>query len=196
MRRSSCLLVLLALGWLAGSCEPLNAAPVQPILAPVHRPVATPWLGLSRHAGLIFAGRVLRVRRLPARELREVETVEVSFHVDQAVRGVRTGQVLTIREWAGLWVAQPRYRVGERLVVFLYPPSRLGLTSPINETTARFAVDEAGRVRFTPVQRAWLGNEEWRGAGNQSSEKQVSGRAGISLNEFVRQIREVTGERP
>lgn len=186
MRRSSCLLVFALLGALLPS---MNAAPVRPVLPPTHRPIASPWLSLDRHAGLIFAGRVVRVERIPARELREVETVEIAFHVDQAVRGVRSGQTLTIREWAGLWVAQARYRVGERLVIFLYPPSRLGLTSPVNETSARYAVDEAGRVRFTPIQRSWLAQEQ------QEDEfgKQAARPEGIPLEEFVREVRRVTG---
>ena len=86
---------------------------------------------LSRHAGFIFRGRVLRVERLrPAAG--SPATVQVTFQVLEGIRGTRTGDHLTIREWAGAWPAgRPRYRVGQELLLFLYPPSRLGLTSPV-----------------------------------------------------------------
>jgi hypothetical protein len=54
--------------------------------------------------------------------------------------------VLTIREWAGLWSSGDRYRKGERLLLFLYRPSKLGLTSLVGETLGRFPVDSAGNI--------------------------------------------------
>ena len=98
MLRSSCLLLgllitvlLIAGAWLT----PLRAHPVQPILQPTRPPVRTPvspWLALNRRAGMIFAGKVLSVRRVPPRNLRDLRTVEISFHVETAIRGVRTGK--------------------------------------------------------------------------------------------------------
>ena len=72
--------------------------------------------------------------------------MEITFRVDVAVRGVRVGQVLKVREWAGLWDSRDRYRRGERVLLFLYPPSKLGLTSPIGGDMGRFEVGGDGRV--------------------------------------------------
>ena len=185
MRRSLCLLVfiVLILEVLTIQVTPLRATPVQPVEPPIHHPIS-PWRSLNRHAALIFAGRVLHIHRSTSVNLRDVESVEISFIVEQAIRGVRRGQTLTIREWAGLWVVRPRYRVGERVVLFLYPPSRLGLTSPVNEITGRFAVSSAGRVRFSPAQRASFGSHDVHGQGTAQD---------LPLHEFLRQIRESVG---
>jgi hypothetical protein len=86
---------------------------------------------VRRAAGTIFRGTVLSVQAPKATRGGEMETVQVTFRIDDAFRGVRRGQSLTIREWRGLWLAGERYRVGERVVLFLYPPSKLGLTSPV-----------------------------------------------------------------
>jgi hypothetical protein len=59
-----------------------------------------------------------------------VTSVAITFQVEQAIRRTRVGQQLTIHEWAGPWTAGERYRVGERLMLFLHAPSKLGLTSP------------------------------------------------------------------
>jgi hypothetical protein len=69
--------------------------------------------------------------------------------VQQGIRGVRPGSVVTIREWAGLWTGrdthEPRYRIGERSLLFLYPPRAGGLTSPVGNR-GKLGIDRVGRV--------------------------------------------------
>jgi len=106
---------------------------------------------LSRHAGFIFRGRVLRVERLrPVRG--NVATVQVTFEVLEGIRGVRTGEQLTIQEWAGLWGAgRSRYHPGQELLLFLYPVSRLGLTSPVAGDAGILSIDAQGQVVAPPA---------------------------------------------
>jgi hypothetical protein len=104
---------------------------------------------LTRSAGYIFSGTVKSVERAAAKR-NSVATVLITFHVDQAMRGVRTGQMLAIREWAGLWESSERYRPGEHVLLFLYPPSKLGLTSPVGGPWGRFRIDPSGRVILNP----------------------------------------------
>jgi len=53
----------------------------------------------------------------------------VTFHIESGLRGATAGRNLTINEWIGLWSSGQRYAVGERVLLFLYPKSKLGLTS-------------------------------------------------------------------
>ena len=99
-------------------------------------------------AGLIFDGTVtgvVRERGIGGAPL----AYRISFQVKQGMRGVRSGSTVTIREWAGLWTEgdthEPRYRVGERSVIFFYPPRKEGLTSPVG-SGGKLAVDRAGMV--------------------------------------------------
>jgi hypothetical protein len=101
---------------------------------------------VTRAAGTIFRGTVISVERIAPARPNQLETIEIQFHVDEGLRGVKTGSTLRVREWAGLWTSRDRYRVGERVALFLYPPSRLGLTSPVGGDTGRFEVDDSGRV--------------------------------------------------
>lgn len=75
-----------------------------------------------------------------------VGTVAITFHVDNAIRGTRSGETLTISQWIGLWSSGQRYRVGERMLLFMYPRSKIGLTSCIGVALGRFAVDASGNV--------------------------------------------------
>jgi hypothetical protein len=101
---------------------------------------------LTRHSGVIFSGTALRVEHLNPDSSTAVATTRITFRVQTAIRGVRPGQAIQIREWDGLWNSGERYRPGERVLLFLYPASRLGLTSPVGGRLGRFRVDDAGRV--------------------------------------------------
>jgi hypothetical protein len=124
------------------------------------RPVLPPGtLGfpqIARAAGTIFSGTVTAVTRHPATRASAVETVAVSFHVEGAIRGASPGEDLTISQWMGLWSSGQRYRVGERLLVFLYPPSKLGLTSCVAAPLGRFAIDATGRIALSAQQLSAL----------------------------------------
>jgi len=137
--------------------------PLRPPLPPV--PLALPPSGafafpkFVRAAGMIFTGTVTKVERRPATAGQSVETVAVTFHVENALRGATPGQDLTITQWIGLWSSGQRYRVGERVVLFLYPASKLGLTSWVGGPLGRFAVDRAGWVLLTPQHVAAFGRD-------------------------------------
>src|SRR5689334_14750259 len=77
---------------------------------------------LASKAGYIFSGTVISVERSRASNPGSVASTQITFHVDEGLRGVRSGQTLTIREWPGLWSQGERYRPGERVVLFLYRP--------------------------------------------------------------------------
>lgn len=95
-------------------------------------------------AGMIFSGTVLKVEHLRSAGFPGV--TQVTFRVESAIRGARSGQTLMVREWGGLWNSGESYRAGERVLLFLYPKSKLGLTSPVGGPSGRYEVDHAGRV--------------------------------------------------
>ena len=115
---------------------------VGPVLPAAHSP--------TQNAGYIFSGTVKAVERVHPANAASVPVMQITFQVESGIRGVRNGQTLTIREWAGLWDAGERYRAGERVMLFLYPPSKLGLTSPVGGSRGRFVVGTNGRIILSP----------------------------------------------
>ena len=96
-------------------------------------------------AGIIFIGTVSAVQS--GTKYGEIPmTYLISFRVKEGLRGVSNGALLTIREWAGLWGTAERYRVGECVVLFLYPASRDGVTSPVGGERGKLAVSSEGVV--------------------------------------------------
>jgi hypothetical protein len=103
------------------------------------------WKHLSRRAGMIFAGTVLAAAPPPSAVDRptpgQTPSIKLSFRVDEPIAGVERGQVLTIHEWAGAWSMHRPMSKGQHILIFLYPPSRLGLTSPVGGPRGQIALD-------------------------------------------------------
>ena len=115
---------------------------------------------LVRAAGIIFSGQVIAVRR----EAGDASAATVvNFHVEDAFRGAFPGESLTIHEWAGLWPRGETYRVGERVLLFLYRPSKLGFTSPVHSAVGRFEMDMRDTILLNPWQTEFFSSPiEWR----------------------------------
>src|ERR1700676_2687588 len=163
MPASSRVLVV-ALACLSNFCLSSFAAAQQSDQAIAERVLGPQWKQLSRRAGMIFAGTVLTASRLtiatqgvttqgvttqPAVPDRAVpaatSAVQLSFRVDQAIAGVEQGQILTIHEWAGAWSMHRAMSSGQHILIFLYPPSRLGFTSPVGGSLGQVALDPSGK---------------------------------------------------
>jgi hypothetical protein len=108
------------------------------------------WKQISRRAGMIFAGTVLSTTTqgytTPATGATPgpIPTIQLTFRVDEAIAGVEPGQTVTTLEWAGAWNMQHPMTQGEHILMFLYPPSRLGLTSPVGGSRGQIALDQTG----------------------------------------------------
>ncbi len=107
---------------------------------------------IAHAAGTIFSGTVTSIARRPPTHAQAVETVSITFHVERAIRGASPGTDLIVEQWMGLWSSGQRYRVGEHVLLFLYPPSKLGLTSAVGAEIGRFRVDPAGQVLLSAQQ--------------------------------------------
>lgn len=132
----------------ASLCVVLALGLCTPVCGEMARPVAPrgflPPVSTMRNAGVIFSGTVLKIEHLTQAGF--PGTTQITFKVENGIRGARQGQNLTIREWAGLWTSGERYRNSERVLLFLYPQSKLGLTSPVGGAIGRYEVDREGRV--------------------------------------------------
>jgi hypothetical protein len=105
------------------------------------------WKQFSGRAGMIFAGTVLSGSSATSGTDRAEAppfSIELHFRVDRAIAGVERGQVLTIREWAGAASMHRPMIGGQQVLLFLYPPSRLGLTSPVGGSLGVIVLDAGG----------------------------------------------------
>ncbi len=153
----------------------LPEPPVLPPRLPVSPgPITSPQI--MKAAGIIFSGRVTSVGHAAPTSQGTASTV-VTFQVEHAIRGTSSGQSLTIREWSGLWGRGERYRVGENVFLFLYPPSKLGLTSPVSGALGRFPIDPRGRILLSPQHAAIFAGDPF-----------IGGRDAVPFSDFAQTI--------
>ncbi|MGO9075044.1 MAG: hypothetical protein ACLQEI_12900 [Terriglobales bacterium] len=148
-----------------------NLAPAQPSDQLIADRVLGPqWMQMSRRAGMIFTGTVLAapdaVVTTPAAAIPTdpsdrpaggpIPAVQLRVRVDEAIAGVESGQVVTIHEWAGSWFMHPPMSKGQRFLLFLYPTSRLGLTSPVGGSLGQIPLDATGKNVIEPYSPAAL----------------------------------------
>ena len=141
--------LIVALVCLSNSCLSNFAAAQQSDQVSAERVLGAQWRQMSRRAGMIFAGTVLTAAPPTATTDRATPgatpAVQLSFRVDEAIAGVERGQVLTIHEWAGAWSMHRPMSKGQHILIFLYPPSRLGFTSPVGGSLGQVALDPSGK---------------------------------------------------
>jgi hypothetical protein len=184
-------------------CLSSSAAVQQSDQAIAERVLGPRWKQLSRRAGMIFAGTVLTAATPTGTTTVITQTgaadpavpgttpaVQVRFRVDRAIAGVERGQILTIHEWAGAWSMHRPMRSGQHILIFLYPPSRLGLTSPVGGSLGQVALDPSGEnvVAQKSAGATGLGNES-------SARPLTTGDTGsVSVIQLERAIRSARGE--
>jgi hypothetical protein len=111
---------------------------------------------MTQKAGRIVAGRCVAVEVIHDSSL-DVVVTRVTVSVERAVKGVKgaDGSTVVFRmlgdatssSGTGI-VGLPRFAVGEKVVLFLYPESRSGLTSPVGLDQGKFVevLDKQGRA--------------------------------------------------
>src|SRR3954470_24185091 len=85
---------------------------------------------LNDKAGIVFSGTVMQIEHVVVADAKPAY-ISVKFRVGQAVRGCSAGNEVPIAEWAELWIRGDRYRKGQRVLIFLYPPSQTGFSGPV-----------------------------------------------------------------
>jgi len=158
--------------------------------SPIERPVIPRLPLLARKSGYIFSGTVKSIKCIAPTSKNSVPVMRLTFQVDKGYLGVHSGQELVIHEYAGLWQTRESYRTGEKVLLFLYPPSKLGLTSPVGGMSGRFAVDPGGRIIVDP--RPTAGDPTRR----PRPVRTVPTRGRLKPDQFARALRSAFEDRP
>ena len=186
----------LSVGWITATLllgfSPLGAASVDRINL----------FEMVRVADRIFWGRCLQSE--PGRE--PATGLPVTTYVFQVLRGIKgasAGESIRFRQLRGGATGSlrglPEYPRGQDILLFLYPDSRLGLTSPVGLVQGVFQVGKGGRRGPAVMNRVGNANLLHRVNSGQmhgstlSSEEQAALRPGapVSLDRFESVVRRI-----
>jgi hypothetical protein len=160
---------------------------------------------LTDESAFILHGHVASVRIEPHPDLSNLQTVLVSIHVDDVLKGTVPSE-FTFRQF--VWDVHSLYDNGgyhkrQELLLFLRAPSRYGLTSPAGLEQGRFVIhrDASGNITavngennaglFTSLPKA----AQRRGAVLSARAQALASRpAGpVALNDLKQAVRSLTG---
>lgn len=101
---------------------------------------------LVREAGMIFGGKVINVKTGEQYTSMRLYATEYTFLVTEQLYGVR-GDTVRIRQYGGEADGRkfyppgvPRFEEGEEVIVFMYSPSRVGMTSSVGKEQGKFMI--------------------------------------------------------
>jgi hypothetical protein len=171
---------------------------------------------LVKRAGIILVGQVYAIR-MPAGEANPgtsgglhssmPHVVEIEFRVDQGVRGTSIGEPFVLRETEEQWRKGPQFTPHERVIVFLYPPDKDGLSAPVGGAVGvlpRSDEDEVDLTRLhalvegTPAQPAAANGPAGEGSAGQAAAEATGNVTGKGTGEGTGEASlttEVSGER-
>ncbi|HYE74119.1 MAG TPA: hypothetical protein VEF04_12350 [Blastocatellia bacterium] len=89
-------------------------------------------------AGRVVHGRVVAVRSGLHPQQPNVSVLFVKIQVIEMLKGAPAPEISFMQYAGGSFSHLPQYRLGEEIMLFLYPESRLGLTSPVGEGQGKF----------------------------------------------------------
>ena len=152
-RRSQFVVALTLVPFLATAQGPSRSArlPRRPASRTTVQQIEAMQPNLTQHAAIIFFGRVTDVSRIVPESGAAEPSLQITFAVDNGVRGAQTGGKFRLLEWPERWQAGERYRIGERYLLFLHAPNAAGLTSPVGGTAGRFLIDSKGTIDISSI---------------------------------------------
>ena len=141
---------------------------------------------ITSSADRVFAGTCEKIEEIEKDPISNLRIVKYTFKVTEAVKGVSTGEI-TFTQWKPTTI-KAGYVIGEKYVIFLYPNSRLGLTSPIGYMQGKFLVEKVGANRGVELIRNRLNNVGL--SKNLRTQKRISINADKFLNDYIQECSE------
>lgn len=106
----------------------------------------------------IFAGKCINAEVLDNDPESKMPVIKYTFKIIEGIKGVGGKEKITFKQWLPT-VRNGSYEKGEKYVLFLYPNSIRGLTSPVGlSSQGQFDIEEKGFIRRKEVVKNKMNN--------------------------------------
>lgn len=95
---------------------------------------------LAETADRVFVGTCISVKEIKKDKVAKVPVVKYTFKVNDEIKGIQGKTEVSFKQWKAT-TREAGYRIGEKYVLFLYPNSSLGLTSPVGFLQGQFNIN-------------------------------------------------------
>ena len=141
---------------------------------------------ITDSADRVFAGTCEKTEEIEKDPISNLRVVRYTFKVIEGIIGVNSDEIV-FTQWKPTTI-DAGYVAGEKYIVFLYPNSRLGLTSPVGYMQGKFLIEKVGPNRGVEVIRNRLNNVGL--SKNLRTQKRILINTDKSLNDYIQETSE------
>ena len=105
---------------------------------------------ITNDSDRIFTGICTNVEEIDNDSQSNLPVFKYTFKITDAIKGVQGKEEISFKQWKPT-VRTAGYDVGKKYVLFLYPNSERGLTSPVGFLQGQFEVEKKGFIRRKEV---------------------------------------------
>ena len=136
----------------------------------------------------IFAGICTGAEEIEEDPESKLPVFKYTFKITEAIKGLNGKEEITFKQWKPT-TNGASYEIGEKYVLFLYPNSERGLTSPVGFLQGQFEIQKKGFIRRSEVVRNKSNN---RGLNrNLKTQKKVIINEDSYINDYVESCSEL-----
>ena len=136
----------------------------------------------------IFAGICTNVEEIEEDPESKLPVFRYTFNITEPIKGLNGKEEITFKQWKPT-ANGASYETGKKYVLFLYPNSERGLTSPVGFLQGQFEIQKKGFIRRSEVVRNKSNN---RGLNrNLKTQKKVIINEDSYINDYVESCSEL-----
>ena len=94
---------------------------------------------ITESAGTIFSGIPIKIEKFDKDPISGLPVVKYTFKITEGIKGVKNKKTISFKQWATV-ARESNYIEGQKYLLFLYPDSKKGLTSPVGYLQGHFEV--------------------------------------------------------
>ena len=140
---------------------------------------------ITDSADRIFSGICTEIEEISTDPFAKVPVIRYTFKVVEKIKGIEKNEI-SFKQWKPT-ASDAGYEAGKKYILFLYPNSNIGLTSPVGFLQGHFSVDTDEITKEETVANK-LGN--FGLSRNLRTQKKISIKSDKELNDYIDQTSE------
>lgn len=143
---------------------------------------------ITKAAGKIFTGVCTDIEEIENDSEANLPVIKYKFKITENIKGVREKEEIAFKQWQPT-VKGTGYEMGKKYILFLYPESDRGLTSPVGLSQGLFKIEKKGFINVKEVVKNGVSN---RGLNrNLRTQKKISIEKDRYVNDYVHRCSEL-----
>lgn len=136
----------------------------------------------------IFTGKCIKLKEIKKDPESKLSIIKYTFKISEGIKGVGNKKEISFKQWLPT-TRESGYEIGKKYILFLYPNSEIGLTSPVGVSQGKFNIEERKFIRSKEIVKNKLHN---RGLyRNLRTQKTIQIKKDKYINDYVQRCSEL-----